>query len=132
VGGAKRGKAIIILNPAEPPLIMRDTVFCLVDAAGPGHPRPDPRVGREDGRRRRRLRSGYRLKQQVQIAEIPADQPVETLIDGGNRPTHQVSIFLEVEGAGHYLPAYAGNLDIMTSAGLQIAERIAQKKEATR
>ncbi|MET3639625.1 acetaldehyde dehydrogenase [Prescottella equi] len=132
VGGAKRGKAIIILNPAEPPLIMRDTVFCLVDAADPAtHEQIRESVAKMVGDVAAYV-PGYRLKQQVQIAEIPADQPVETLIDGGNRPTHQVSIFLEVEGAGHYLPAYAGNLDIMTSAGLQIAERIAQKKEATR
>lgn len=132
VGGAKRGKAIIILNPAEPPLIMRDTVFCLVDAANPAtHDQIRESVAKMVGDVAAYV-PGYRLKQQVQIAEIPADQPVETLIDGGNRPTHQVSIFLEVEGAGHYLPAYAGNLDIMTSAGLQIAERIAQKKEATR
>lgn len=132
VGGAKRGKAIIILNPAEPPLMMRDTVFCLVDA-------PDPATHDEIRRSVEKMVGdvsayvpGYRLKQQVQIAEIPADQPVETLLVDSNRPTHQVSIFLEVEGAGHYLPAYAGNLDIMTSAGLQIAERIAQKKEASR
>ncbi|SEL69455.1 acetaldehyde dehydrogenase (acetylating) [Rhodococcus maanshanensis] len=132
VGGAKRGKAIIILNPAEPPLIMRDTVFCLVDA-------PDPATHDEIRQSVEKMVGdvsayvpGYRLKQQVQITEIPADQPVETLVVDGNRPTHQVSIFLEVEGAGHYLPAYAGNLDIMTSAGQQIAERIAQKKEATR
>lgn len=132
VGGAKRGKAIIILNPAEPPLIMRDTVFCLVDA-------PNPETHDEIRRSIEKMVGdvsayvpGYRLKQQVQITEIPADQPVETLVVEGNRPTHQVSIFLEVEGAGHYLPAYAGNLDIMTSAGQQIAERIAQKKEATR
>lgn len=132
VGGAKRGKAIIILNPAEPPLIMRDTVFCLVDAADPAtHDQIRESVAKMVGDVAAYV-PGYRLKQQVQIAEIPADQPVETLIGGGNRPTHQVSIFLEVEGAGHYLPAYAGNLDIMTSAGLQIAERIAQKKEATR
>ncbi|WP_027502141.1 acetaldehyde dehydrogenase (acetylating) [Rhodococcus sp. UNC363MFTsu5.1] len=131
VGGAKRGKAIIILNPAEPPLIMRDTVFCLVDA-------PDPATHDEIRQSVEKMVGdvsayvpGYRLKQQVQITEIPADQPVETLVVDGNRPTHQVSIFLEVEGAGHYLPAYAGNLDIMTSAGQQIAERIAQKKEAT-
>ena len=64
----------------------------------------------------------------MEITEIPADQPVETLlVEGAERPTHQVSVFLEVEGAAHYLPAYAGNLDIMTSAGLQIAERIARK-----
>jgi len=132
VGGAKRGKAIIILNPAEPPLMMRDTVFCLVDASDPTtHDQIRESVAKMVGDVAAYV-PGYRLKQQVQISEIPADQPVETLIDGGNRPTHQVSIFLEVEGAGHYLPAYAGNLDIMTSAGLQIAERIAQKKEATR
>ncbi|MFD4295472.1 acetaldehyde dehydrogenase (acetylating) [Rhodococcus sp. NPDC058505] len=132
VGGAKRGKAIIILNPAEPPLMMRDTVFCLVDA-------PDPATHDEIRQSVEKMVGdvaayvpGYRLKQQVQITEIPADQPVETLIVDGNRPTHQVSIFLEVEGAGHYLPAYAGNLDIMTSAGQQIAERIAQQKEAGR
>ncbi|EOM77709.1 acetaldehyde dehydrogenase (acetylating) [Rhodococcus rhodnii] len=132
VGGARRGKAVIILNPAEPPLVMRDTVFCLVDA-------PDPSTHDEIRRSVEKMVGdvsayvpGYRLKQQVQIAEIPADQPVETLLDGGTRPTHQVSVFLEVEGAAHYLPAYAGNLDIMTSAGLQIAERIAQQKGALR
>jgi acetaldehyde dehydrogenase len=131
VGGARRGKAIIILNPAEPPLIMRDTVFCLVDA-------PDPEVHDEIRASVQKMVAdvaayvpGYRLKQQVQINPIPDDQPVETLTDG-TRPTHQVSVFLEVEGAAHYLPAYAGNLDIMTSAGLQVAERIAAAKEATR
>jgi len=131
VGGARRGKAIIILNPAEPPLIMRDTVFCLVDA-------PDPAVHDEIRTSVEKMVAdvaayvpGYRLKQQVQISAIPDDQPVETLTDG-TRPTHQVSVFLEVEGAAHYLPAYAGNLDIMTSAGLQVAERIAAAKEAAR
>jgi len=131
VGGARRGKAIIILNPAEPPLIMRDTVFCLVDA-------PDPAVHDEIRTSVEKMVAdvaayvpGYRLKQQVQITVIPDDQPVETLTDG-TRPTHQLSVFLEVEGAAHYLPAYAGNLDIMTSAGLQVAERIAAAKEAAR
>ncbi|QSR30228.1 acetaldehyde dehydrogenase (acetylating) [Nocardioides sp. S5] len=129
VGGAERGKAIIILNPAEPPLIMRDTVFALVHA-------PDPVVHEEIARSVEKMVAdvaayvpGYRLKQQVQINEIPGDQPVETLIaEGTARPTHQVSVFLEVEGAAHYLPAYAGNLDIMTSAALQVAERIAARK----
>jgi acetaldehyde dehydrogenase len=131
VGGARRGKAIIILNPAEPPLIMRDTVFCLVDA-------PDPAVHDEIRTSVEKMIAdvaayvpGYRLKQQIQISAVPDDQPVETLT-GGTRPTHQVSVFLEVEGAAHYLPAYAGNLDIMTSAGLQVAERIAAAKEAAR
>ncbi|TYB64817.1 acetaldehyde dehydrogenase (acetylating) [Nonomuraea sp. PA05] len=130
VGGARRGKAIIVLNPAEPPLIMRDTVFCLVAA-------PDPAVREEIARSVEKMVAdvaayvpGYRLKQQVQITEVPADQPVGTLLAGGAaaRPTHQVSVFLEVEGAAHYLPAYAGNLDIMTSAGLRVAERIAARK----
>jgi acetaldehyde dehydrogenase len=131
VGGARRGKAIIILNPAEPPLIMRDTVFCLVDA-------PDPAVHDEIRTSVEKMVAavaayvpGYRLKQQVQIGAIPEDQPVGTLTDG-SRLTHQVSVFLAVEGAAHYLPAYAGNLDIMTSAGLQVAERIAAAKETAR
>ncbi|MDF5754578.1 acetaldehyde dehydrogenase (acetylating) [Spongiactinospora sp. TRM90649] len=128
VGGARRGKAIIILNPAEPPLIMRDTVYCLVSA-------PDAAVQDEIRRSVEKMVAdvaayvpGYRLKQQVQITEIPADQPVETLLTeegGAVRPTHQVSVFLEVEGAAHYLPAYAGNLDIMTSAAMRVAELIA-------
>jgi acetaldehyde dehydrogenase len=130
VGGARRGKAIIILNPAEPPLIMRDTVFALVTA-------PDPATHEEIRASVDKMVAdvaayvpGYRLKQQVQITEIPADQPVQTLLtQGGQRATHQVSVFLEVEGAAHYLPAYAGNLDIMTSAALQVAERIAAAKE---
>jgi acetaldehyde dehydrogenase len=130
VGGAQRGKAIIILNPAEPPLMMRDTVFALVSL-------PDADV---DTVKQQIVDSitkmvadvaayvpGYQMVQDVQIAEIPADQPVETLLaDGaGVRPTHQVSVFLKVEGAGMYLPAYAGNLDIMTSAAVQMAEKIA-------
>jgi acetaldehyde dehydrogenase len=133
VGGAKRGKAIISLNPAEPPLIMRDTVFALVTA-------PDAGVHEEIRQSVEKMVAdvaayvpGYRLKQQVQLTEIPPDQPVETLTTpGAERPTHQVSVFLEVEGAAHYLPAYAGNLDIMTSAALQVAERIAAAKEAGR
>ena len=131
VGGAKRGKAIIILNPAEPPLIMRDTVYCLINSA-------DPAVHEEIKDSIERMVAdvatyvpGYRLKQQVQITEIPATRSYRTLLeDGAAEPTHQVSVFLEVEGAAHYLPAYAGNLDIMTAAGLQVAERIAALKPA--
>lgn len=130
VGGAQRGKAIIILNPAEPPMIMRDTVFALVNVS-------EAVSLREIHNSIERMVAdvaayvpGYRLKQAVQIAEIPANQPVETLLASGmtQRPTHQVSVFLEIEGAAHYLPAYAGNLDIMTSAALQMAERIAAAK----
>ncbi|SEG52846.1 acetaldehyde dehydrogenase [Actinacidiphila yanglinensis] len=129
VGGARRGKAIIVLNPAEPPLMMRDTVFALVDAPSPAlHEEIRRSVGEMTGDVAAYV-PGYRLKQQVQITPIAGDQPVHTLLPAGvPRPTHQVSVFLEVEGAAHYLPAYAGNLDIMTSAGLQVAERIAARR----
>jgi acetaldehyde dehydrogenase len=123
VGGAGRGKALIVLNPAEPPLIMRDTVLCLVDAPG-----PETREAIKDSVEQMvkvvaGYVPGYRLKQQVQINPIPDGQPVHTLV-GAAAVTHQVSVFLEVEGAAHYLPAYAGNLDIMTSAAIAAAERI--------
>ena len=129
VGGAQRGKAIIILNPAEPPLMMRDTVLCLIAD-------PDPATHEQIRASVEKMVAdvsayvpGYRMKQEVQITEIPADQPMRTLVaDDAPRPTHQVSVVLEVEGAAHYLPAYAGNLDIMTSAALQVAERIAAGK----
>jgi acetaldehyde dehydrogenase len=126
VGGAGRGKAVIVLNPAEPPLIMRDTVFCLI-----GDPDPDTheRIRASVEAMVAEVASyvpGYRLKQTVQITPVPPDQPVHTLLADPTTPvTHQVSVFLEVEGAAHYLPAYAGNLDIMTSAALRTAERIA-------
>ncbi|MDO9378832.1 MAG: acetaldehyde dehydrogenase (acetylating) [Nocardioidaceae bacterium] len=133
VGGAQRGKAIIILNPAEPPLIMRDTVLALVVA-------PDESVHEEIRASIDKMVGdvaayvpGYRLKQEVQINPIPDGQPVQTLLRqtgadvDADAPTHQVSVFLEVEGAAHYLPAYAGNLDIMTSAAVQMAERIAKE-----
>ena len=124
VGGAERGKAVIILNPAEPALIMRDTVFCLVDA-------PDPHVRQQIAESVERMVAdvcayvpGYRLKQSVQIT--PVDEQPRTLV--GERPvTHEVTVLLEVEGAGHYLPAYAGNLDIMTSAALRVGEMIAAR-----
>ena len=131
VGGAHRGKAIIILNPAEPPLMMRDTVLALVSLPdGEDAETIQAQIARSVEKMVADVGAyvpGYRLVQQVQIAEVPADQPVQTLLADGEtaRPTHQVSVFLEVEGAGMYLPAYAGNLDIMTSAAVQVAEQIA-------
>jgi acetaldehyde dehydrogenase len=123
VGGARRGKAIIILNPAEPPLIMRDTVFCLIGDAD--HDAIRDSITKMIGDVAAYV-PGYRLKQEVQFTAIGDDEPVHTLLpDGAARPTHKVSVFLEVEGAAHYLPAYAGNLDIMTSAALRVAERLA-------
>ncbi|WP_129667071.1 acetaldehyde dehydrogenase (acetylating) [Phytoactinopolyspora endophytica] len=130
IGGAQRAKAIIILNPADPPLIMRDTVHCLVS--------PD---GTEIEKRIRSAVTamvgqvaayvpGYRLKQEVQFVPRPAGHGLRTLADEPGELL-QVSVFLEVEGAAHYLPAYAGNLDIMTSAALQVGERIARSGAGT-
>ncbi|WP_194396307.1 acetaldehyde dehydrogenase (acetylating) [Microbacterium atlanticum] len=133
VGGAGRGRAIIILNPAEPPLMMRDTVLALVRV---DHERDLARIVTSIQEMLAAVAAyvpGYRLKQDVVIAPIPDDQPVETLLaegDASARPSHQVTVMLEVEGAAHYLPAYAGNLDIMTSAAVQTAERIATAAKA--
>jgi acetaldehyde dehydrogenase len=128
VGGAGRGKAIIVLNPAEPPLIMRDTVFCLIGDADQEAIRASiAELVAEVAQ----YVPGYRLKQEVQFTPVGAGEPVHTLLPPGAGPvTTKVSVFLEVEGAGDYLPAYAGNLDIMTSAALRTAERIAQKVAA--
>lgn len=118
VGGAGKGKAIIVLNPADPPLLMRDTVYCLIPA------------GVDTGAVVDSVQAmvasvaeyvpGYRLKQQVQFDSVDAYVPAL----GSHFTGTQVSVFLEVSGAGHYLPAYAGNLDIMTSAALRTAERL--------
>ena len=124
VGGAGRGKAVIILNPAEPPLIMRDTVFCLSEDADTAavSASVDTMVAEV-----RRYVPGYRLKQAVQFERIGGNAPLR--IPGYGAFTGLKStIFLEVEGAGHYLPAYAGNLDIMTSAALAAAERLVEKR----
>jgi acetaldehyde dehydrogenase len=129
VGGAGRGKAIIILNPAEPPLIMRDTVLALItDADAAVHEEIRESIEQMIGEVAAYV-PGYRLKQKVQITAVPADQPVHTLLADGSSATvtHQVSVFLEVEGAAHYLPAYAGNLDIMTSAAMRVAEQMAAR-----
>lgn len=122
IGGATRGKAIIIMNPAEPPLIMRDTVYVLSELADQAAVEASVE---EMVQAVNRYVPGYRLKQKVQFDIIPEDQPLN--IPGlGHLSGLKTSIFLEVEGAAHYLPAYAGNLDIMTSAALATAERMAQ------
>ncbi|MBV6763135.1 acetaldehyde dehydrogenase, partial [Rhodococcus opacus] len=129
VGGAARGKAIIVLNPAEPPLLMRDTVLALIGDADHDAIRASIT---EMAARVAEYVPGYRLKQDVQFTPIPDGEPVHTLLPGGAGPvTTKVSVFLEVEGAAHYLPAYAGNLDIMTSAALRTAESIARRIQNT-
>lgn len=123
VGGAARGKAIIVLNPAEPPLIMRDTVHCLVDDCDT---EAITASVEEMAGRVQAYVPGYRLKQKVQFERVSADDPLRGLLPAGAAgDALRVSVFLEVEGAAHYLPAYAGNLDIMTSAALRTAERMA-------
>ena len=122
VGGAEKGKAIIILNPAEPPMIMRDTVYVLSEQVDKA------KVAASVEEMAKAVQSyvpGYRLKQKVQFDDIPANAPLH--IPGlGNFSGLKTSVFLEVEGAEHYLPAYAGNLDIMTSAAMATAERMAK------
>ncbi|MBT3047584.1 MAG: acetaldehyde dehydrogenase (acetylating) [Candidatus Thiodiazotropha sp.] len=107
VGGARRGKAIIILNPAEPPLIMRDTVHCITEEE------PD--------------REAITESVAAMIAEVQKYVPGYRLKNGPVFDGHRVSLFLEVEGLGDYLPKYAGNLDIMTAAGLRTAEMFAEE-----
>ncbi|MFM0265095.1 acetaldehyde dehydrogenase (acetylating) [Paraburkholderia sediminicola] len=127
LGGASRGKAIIILNPAEPPLIMRDTVFVLSEIA--------EREAIEASIAKMVLDvqayvPGYRLKQKVQFDTIPADQPIN--VPGlGLMHGLKTSVFLEVEGAAHYLPSYAGNLDIMTSAAMTCGDMMARRRIAS-
>lgn len=121
VGGATRGKAIIILNPAEPPLMMRDTVYCLCEDAD------REAIAQSVAAMVAEVQTyvpGYRLKQAVQFEHIGSNRPLHIPEMGGDFTGLKVTVFLEVEGAAHYLPAYAGNLDIMTSAALRTAEKI--------
>ncbi|MCO7512458.1 MULTISPECIES: acetaldehyde dehydrogenase (acetylating) [Serratia] len=122
VGGAERGKAIIVLNPAEPSLMMRDTVYVLSESVDQA--KVEASIN-EMAAAVQAYVPGYRLKQKVQFDVIPADAPLN-LPGIGRFSGLKTSVFLEVEGAAHYLPAYAGNLDIMTSAALATAERMAQ------
>lgn len=105
VGGAKKGKAIIILNPAEPPIMMRDTIYCVLEDE------PDEKAIIDSVNKMAAVVQtyvpGYKLK-------------VPPIIEG-----KQVTVMVEVEGAGDFLPTYAGNLDIMTSAATAVGERIA-------
>jgi acetaldehyde dehydrogenase len=126
VGGAQKGKAIIILNPAEPPLIMRDTVYCMTELnADQDAIRASVK---EMAAAVQEYVPGYRLKQEVQFDRFENGLNLPGI---GKTPGLKVSVFLEVEGAAHYLPAYAGNLDIMTSAARKTAERMAERMLAT-
>ncbi len=107
VGGAKKGKAIIIINPAEPPLIMRDTVHCLTETE------PD--------------RQKITASVVAMIKEVQKYVPGYRLVNGTVFDGKRVSVFLEVEGLGDYLPKYAGNLDIMTAAAARTAEMFAEE-----
>ena len=128
VGGAAKGKAVIILNPAEPPVMMRGTVYTLSQGASE---REIERSVEEMVARVQTYVPGYRLKQKVQFERFGSNNPIA--IPGvGEFEGIKSSIFLEVEGAAHYLPAYSGNLDIMTSAGLRTAEKIAARRLARR
>ncbi|MES9943017.1 MAG: acetaldehyde dehydrogenase (acetylating) [Candidatus Thiodiazotropha sp. 6PLUC2] len=107
VGGAKKGKAIIILNPAEPPLMMRDTVHCITEDE------PDQAAITESI--------------EAMIKEVQKYVPGYRLKNGPVFDGNRVSVFMEVEGLGDYLPKFAGNLDIMTAAGLRTAEMFAEE-----
>ena len=122
VGGAQRGRALIILNPADPPVLMRNTVYCLVDG-DVDHGAIERSVETMVDRVREYV-PGYRLKQRVQFETFAADNPL-FIPETGKFTGTRVTVLLEVTGAAHYLPAYAGNLDIMTSAAKATAERIA-------
>jgi acetaldehyde dehydrogenase len=116
LGGATRGKAIIVLNPADPPIVMRDTIFCSLP--------PDVDRDKVDRSVRQMVESvasyvpGYRLRTDPQFDEVP---------DGHGGITARVAVFIEVEGAGDFLPPYAGNLDIMTAAAAKVGDEIARR-----
>lgn len=126
VGGAARGKAIIVLNPAEPPMIMRDTVIVLTARLDDAQRNAVVESVRDMVAAVAGYVPGYRLKHAVQFTEhsgeVDAVVPEEARVDTYTK----VSVFLEVEGAAHYLPAYAGNLDIMTSAAMRVGEQLAK------
>ncbi|MET0451645.1 MAG: acetaldehyde dehydrogenase (acetylating) [Mycobacterium sp.] len=129
VGGARRGKAIIVLNPAEPSMIMRDTVAALIsgtdeDAIATAVTTMVHAVSE--------YVPGYRLKQDVRIASVPRGDLRRRLAGDDPGDLQQVTVFLEVEGAADYLPAYAGSLDIMTSAAMRVGEELAVQSNSRR
>ncbi|QBE47965.1 acetaldehyde dehydrogenase (acetylating) [Leucobacter triazinivorans] len=129
VGGAEQSKAIIILNPAEPPMVMRDTVYCLATAPG-GGPVDREAVTHSIEQTVAHVAGyvpGYVLKQEVQFDEV--DEAFVPALGRAFAGT-KVSVFLQVTGAAHYLPEYAGNLDIMTSAALRAAEALVERASA--
>ena len=107
VGGAKKGKAIIIINPAEPPMMMRDTIHCLTETE------PD--------------QAAITASIHAMIQEVQKYVPGYRLVNGPVFDGNRVSVFMEVEGLGDYLPKYAGNLDIMTAAAARTAEMFAEE-----
>ena len=123
IGGATHGKAIIILNPAEPPMVMRDTVYCLCED---GHEAAIREAVEARVTEVQQYVPGYRLKQSVQFERLGSNQPLYIPEMDRQFTGMKVSVFLEVEGAGDYLPTYAGNLDIMTSAAVRAAESMAE------
>lgn len=123
IGGATHGKAIIILNPAEPPMVMRDTVYCLCEG---GHEAAIREAVEARVTEVQQYVPGYRLKQSVQFERLGNNQPLYIPEMDRQFTGMKVSVFLEVEGAGDYLPTYAGNLDIMTSAAVRAAESMAE------
>jgi len=129
VGGAARGKAVIVLNPAEPPMMMRDTVLCLCEDAS------EEAIKASVEKMVQSVQEyvpGYHLKQDVQVERVTREHQLVMPETGEPFVGLKVSVFVEVEGAAHYLPAYAGNLDIMTSAALRTAERLAEYHNLTK
>jgi acetaldehyde/propanal dehydrogenase len=112
VGGARRGKAIIVINPAEPPILMRDTIHCLTDEA------PDE--------------AAITASVHAMVAEVQRYVPGYRLKNGPVFDGRRVTVWIEVEGLGDYLPRYAGNLDIMTAAALRTGELFAERILAAR
>jgi hypothetical protein len=115
IGGASRGKAVIVLNPAEPPILMRNTIYGIVEESDPEELRKSIE---EMVARIQEYVPGYRLRAKPLVEDFPG------------RQRKKITLYVEVEGAGDYLPRYAGNLDIMTSAAVKVGEKIGKHLRA--